>query len=426
MTIEVVDGAVHGAALIAWSKRTPPAASSSIVFVFTYLRAVAAEVVRPQCVGHVDDDVHSAADCSDDPLSAGPYDRGRVTDSRDVDSAIDRLDEALRAAGLTAVEPPSDVARIAELDEAVAPYAIPGELRRFWERVDAERVPVFTFPMIRGPGAALELLRGLRELGQTVPLVPPPLLLPLDYASHCHGVIELASEWSEGGTILEWGYDDFPLVARSVGDRIDVLAELLFEGRFERGDGFISLDHQAEQEKRRARLAASGPDRIYGDLRAIPIALESWPAHWLAASGVDLRDRMPRGATHTIAEIVAAANVGRVTGRIHGEVIRLVGIGANTLVVVDDGTRPLDVWCPAGTSPWGPVHRTSFEFEVTLEGRVGAPPDLDSGHEEIVGTHSPATWQPRRQPRARSSTGSTSIEPRPSRRTSGRSTRSDA
>ena len=36
VTIEVVDGAVHGAALIACENLAPPAASSSIVLVFTY------------------------------------------------------------------------------------------------------------------------------------------------------------------------------------------------------------------------------------------------------------------------------------------------------------------------------------------------------------------------------------------------------
>jgi hypothetical protein len=35
VTIDAVDGAVHGAALIAWSNRTPPAASSSMVGVET-------------------------------------------------------------------------------------------------------------------------------------------------------------------------------------------------------------------------------------------------------------------------------------------------------------------------------------------------------------------------------------------------------
>jgi hypothetical protein len=64
-------------------------------------------------------------------------------------------------------------------------------------------------------------------------------------------------------------------------------------------------------------------------------------------------------------------------------VTALVGSGEGALVVVDDGTRPLDVWCPSGTSPWGPIHRRRFEFEVTIEGLVGDPPDLDTGHAVI-------------------------------------------
>lgn len=302
---------------------------------------------------------------------------------RDIDPAIDRLDEALRAAGLAGLEPPNEMAAVAEVAEAVAPYAVPSELRRFWERVDAERIPVYTFPMVRGPGTALDLLGGLRELG-AVPSVPPPLLLPVDYASHCYGTIELGSEGNEGGTILEWGFDDLPLVSRSLGDRIAVLAELLLEGSFERGDGFLSLDHRAEQEKRRERLTASGPDPVYGDLHTIPSELESWPAHWLVASGIDLRDRIPRGATHTIAELVAAAESDPVTGRIHANVVRLVGIGTDVLVLVEDNTGCLDVSCPAGTSPWGPVHRRSFEFELTLEAAPEPPPDLDTPHAGIV------------------------------------------
>ena len=306
-----------------------------------------------------------------------------MASSLDIDSAIDRLDEALRTAGLAGVDPANDVAAVAELADAVAPYVLPAELRRFWERIDAERVPVYTFPMVRGPATALDLLSGLRELG-AVPSVPPPLLLPIDYASHCYGTIELGSKWNEGGTMLEWGFDDLPLVSSSLADRIDVLAELLVEGSFERGDGFLPLDHRAEQEKRRERLTSSGPDPVYGEEHAIPSELESWPAHWLAASGIDLRDRIARGATHTIAELVAAAETGPVTGRIHANVVRLVGIGSDVLVLVEDDTGRLDVWCPAGTSPWGPVHRRSFELELTLERAPEPPPDLDTPHAEIV------------------------------------------
>ncbi len=119
--------------------------------------------------------------------------------------------------------------------------------------------------------------------------------------------------------------DGLPIVSHSLADRIAVLAELVSEGLFERGDGYVVLDHRAEQEKRLASLDAFGPHPVYGELRAIPLELESWPAHWLEASGIDLADRIPRGATHTIAELVAAANRGPVTGRIHGTVIVLVG-----------------------------------------------------------------------------------------------------
>jgi hypothetical protein len=307
-----------------------------------------------------------------------------VTSPQDLDAALDRLDEALRAAGLAELQPPSDLAPIAEVSAAVAPYGLPAELRRLWERVDLEGVAVITFPKIGGPAEVLEHLRVLHEIGAPFPFALPPVMLPVDYASHCYGVVELESEWSEGGAILEWDLDEIPLVSRSVADRVDLVAELVSERSFERGEGYVVLDHQAEQEKRRARLDASAPHPVYGDLRAIPGALESWPAHWLAASGIDLHAREPLGATHTIAELLAAADTSSVVGRIHGEVIRLAGAGAGALVVLDDGTATLDVWCPAGTSPWGPVHRAQFELEVAIDRPVGAMPDLDVPHAEIT------------------------------------------
>ena len=302
----------------------------------------------------------------------------------DIDSAIDRLDEALRSGGVAGLEPPGDVGPVAEIAEAVAPYIVPDELRRFWERVDAERVHVHTFPKVGGPATALSQLRIVREVATPVPIGLPPILLPVDYASHCYGVVELGTEWDEGGSFLEFEFDDMPFVSRSVADWLDMIAELLSAGSFELHDGWAELDHPAVLANRLARLESSGPHPVYGDVRAIPSALESWPAHWLAACGVDLRDREPLGATHAIAELVDAADAGPVTGRIHAEVVRLVGSAAGALIVVDDGSGALDVWCPAGTSPWGPVHRLRFELEVTVEGPVGAMPDLDSQHAEIT------------------------------------------
>ena len=290
----------------------------------------------------------------------------------DIDVAIRHLDAALRAVDLPGLEPGSDVASIDAIATEVAPYVLPVELRRFWEQVDPEPIAVFTFPMLRGPANALELLRGLREIGGEPPLAPPPMLLPFDYASHCYGMIELGSEWSDGGTIIEFEFDALPLVAYSLADRVDLLAELLAGGHFERIDAYVSIDHRVEQERRSARLEAAGPHPVYGELRAVTPELESWPAHWLAASGIDLRDRVPLGATHSIAELVAAAEQGPGRGRVHALVVSLVGSSAGTWVCVDDGTASLEVWCPPGTSPWGPVHRQQFEFDVSIEGPVPA------------------------------------------------------
>jgi len=74
-------------------------------------------------------------------------------------------------------------------------------------------------------------------------------------------VIALGSEWSDGGTIFEFEFDALPVVASSLADRVDLLAELLAEGHFERVDVYVSIDHRVEQERRTARLDAAGPPR---------------------------------------------------------------------------------------------------------------------------------------------------------------------
>lgn len=301
-----------------------------------------------------------------------------------VDSAIERLDDALRAAGLAGLTPPADVAAIDEVADAVAPYSLPSELRRYWERVDPEGIEWFPFPRLTGPAEALAQLQLRREADVTIPIVPPTLLLPLDYASHCYGVIELASRWGDGGTIFEWDFDEATIVSHTVADRLDLLAELVSDDRLERLGDYISIDHDAEGERRPARLSASGPHALYGERSSVATALEAWPAHWLAASGVDLQSREPLGSTHTIAELIATAGRGRAIGRIHGKVTNLVGSAAGSLIVIDDGTTSLEVWCPAGASLWGPVHRTRQEVEVTIEGPVGPPADLASPHAEVT------------------------------------------
>ena len=296
-----------------------------------------------------------------------------------IDTAVDQLDDALRHAGLPPLEPATNDVSLDDMDEAVAPYELPPDVRRFWELVDPSSLAVRSFPDLIAPAAALKLQQAEVEHGVSVPHVPPPLLFRVGHAGLVSLSTELASTCGPGGTIFRWAFDEdgFRIVYSGLADLLGVIAELVSEGRVEHNGGFVFLPDGADEDKRLERMRQAGPHPVYGDADTIPSRLEEWPTHWLEASSVDLRDRVPLGATHTIDQLVEAASRAPASGRIAGTVTRLVGIGRDTVVLVDDGTRQVNVWCPAGTSPWGPVNKRRFEFEVTLEGPVPAPPELD-------------------------------------------------
>jgi len=275
----------------------------------------------------------------------------------EIDSAVDRLDDALRRAGLPPLERATDEVSLAEVDDAVAPYELPPDVRRFWELVDPSSLAVRTFPDLLAPAAALKLRQvELEEAAPGVATGPPPLLFTIAYASHVSLSVELASTSGPGGTIFRWDYTEpgFRVEYRTFADLLGVLTELVSENAAEHNGGFVFLPDGADEAKRLERLRRAGPHPLYGDAAEISGRLEEWPEHWLEASRIDLASRVPLGTTHTIDELVTAATAGPVTGRIAGTVTRLVGIGRDAVVLVDDGTRPVDVWCPAGTSPWAP------------------------------------------------------------------------
>jgi hypothetical protein len=301
-----------------------------------------------------------------------------------VDRTIDRLDDALRAAGFGELAPAADETFLEELEREIAPYSLPRDLRRLWERVQFSslRVRGYSLPEPCEPRDALDTHR-LNLDPQFFPLYGPPLLFPIARISGDQWSVELASRWSEGGVVFSHGDWTIRIEYPSLSDLLDVYAELLEEGRFVRANGYGALHREDEQERQQARLAAMLPHPLYGDGREISREPSEWPAHWLESAGIDLRDREPLGVTHTIAELVEASTKGPVRARIAGEVVRLVGSTAGVLAIVTDGTRALDVWCPAESSYWGPAMRQRFEFEVTVEEPIRPPPDVDTGHREV-------------------------------------------
>jgi hypothetical protein len=203
------------------------------------------------------------------------------------DRRIDRLDRALHAAGFEGLAPAVEAASLDELAREVAPYALPHDLRRFWERVDPSslRVHGHMLPEPRGPYAALETHRQNRDPA-FLPFYGPPLLFPFARISADQWSVELMSDWSTGGTVFSHDGESIRVEYPSLSDLLEVYAELLEEGRFvRRKTGYGSLDRDAEQERRQARLTAATLDPHYRDVRMFGLDPAGWPPHWLESAG---------------------------------------------------------------------------------------------------------------------------------------------
>ena len=272
-----------------------------------------------------------------------------------------------RQAGFDGLEPAADPAAVAQVNGELAPFALPPELRRLWERVDFRNVRVrgWSMPTPCDARIALETHRLNLDAGSF--LFGPPLLFPFARDGEEQWSIELAGGACAGGRVVAQPCSELRIVYPSVADLLEVYAELLEERRFGRNGDHGALDLDDERERQEARLRSTPLDGRCGDPRSVERDPTTWAAHWLESAGIDLRDREPLGATHTIAATLAE---GPAHARIAGEVVRLGGSAAGSLVAVDDGTGTIAVWCPAGTSPWGPAHRSRFEFEVGVRDGV--------------------------------------------------------
>lgn len=154
----------------------------------------------------------------------------------------------------------------------------------------------------------------------------------------------------------------------SVADLLDAFAEVIEAGAFERAaEGRIVLADEAERGARAARIHAAALHPALAGTSDITYDPSGWPDHWLRSADLDSRDRVPLGATHTIAEIKRAGIEGPAEGRIAGTVVRLAFLEGGYRVLIDDGTDTLEVWCPFDTTRWRLVQGRRFELAVRLE-----------------------------------------------------------
>jgi hypothetical protein len=174
-----------------------------------------------------------------------------------VDAAIDGLDDALDAAGFGRLTQARDPEPLVGLARDLAPYALPADLGRFWRRFELAslRVRGWRMPEPLDPGAAREIHR--QNLEEAPLLFGIPLLFPLARISGDQWSIELASAHCAGGMVVSHG-DVRPITVEypSFLDLVEVYAELLHEGRFERrSEGYGTFGREDERQK------TGAPDR---------------------------------------------------------------------------------------------------------------------------------------------------------------------
>jgi hypothetical protein len=300
-----------------------------------------------------------------------------------IDEALDRLAAAMTGAEVPLWHVPESHAPLAELERAIAPMRLPEEVRTFWRRVDADTLRAWPHPAFTTPELALAFWRIARD--QSAGLQPLALVAVGSEGQTCMSV-ELAVGDVDGGALFDWYVADiggFTRMFNRLSDWVHYVAALIEQGAYVRRDSDggpgLLIPGPAVQDAERPKPPEPGPDPVHGTSRYIGRDILDWPEHWQRANGLRAEDLELRGATHTVADLLALTPDVPLCATIGARVMSLADSGAWTRVRVDDGSGQLDVSCPYRTTLLGPTLGRWYEFDIVLPaGKVRTPPDPEA------------------------------------------------
>jgi hypothetical protein len=284
-----------------------------------------------------------------------------------IDEALDGLRDAMGAVGVPGWEASATLADLEEIEAELAPMRLPEAVRQFWTCVDARTLRVQPYPAFTTPGFALQSWRMARD---EFAAFQPLALVTIGYTSHACMSVELDVDDSAGGALFRWFVSDptgFTRCFDGIVEWVEHLARLVRDGRYTRRDG--------EQGPSLLLLDSDDADIMTPSPRSHPVHgtalhvggdIVEWPAHWQRANGLQPEQLRLRGATHTIAEVLASPPERELRGTIAGRVVNLMGVGGSTRVRVDDGTGRLDVACHPPATLLGPCIDRWYEFDVVV------------------------------------------------------------
>jgi len=300
-----------------------------------------------------------------------------------IDEALDRLAAAMTGAEVPLWHAPESHMPLAELEQAIAPMRLPEEVRTFWRRVDADTLRARPHPAFTTPELALAFWRMARD--QFADL-QPLALVAVGSEGQTRMSVELNVGDIDGGVLFDWYVADisgFTRMFNQLSDWVHYVAALIEQGAYVRRDSdrgpWLLIPDPALQDAQRPEPPEPGPDPVHGTTRYIERDILDWPEHWQRANGLGAEDLVLRGATHTVADLLALTPDVPLRATIGARVMSLAASGAWTRVRVDDGSGQLDVSCPYQTTLLGPTLGRWYEFDVVLPaGKVRTPPDPEA------------------------------------------------
>ena len=201
----------------------------------------------------------------------------------------------------------------------------------------------------------------------------PLALVQIAYESHQCMSAELDVGDRVGGALFEWNVVDGDFVRRfnGIAEWLTYVQRLIEAGNARRRDTrhgpyLLVPDPDRWAEERETRPV---PERhpFYGDETRVGRDILDWPEHWQRTAGLRPEHLALRGATHSIAELLATPPERPVQATILAQVVDLAGSSTWARARVDDGTGQLDVSCPEGTMLLGPRMFDWFEFDVVMD-----------------------------------------------------------
>jgi len=285
---------------------------------------------------------------------------------------VEAMDEYLEAVRSIDGPMPSLGAADEDLDlvaAGVAPLPLPEALRTMWKRFqDPQLMPYPEW------GTALERLESWRRERDEA-AVALPVLFPIgSFGFALLLCADLTAPPELGVPLWEHEYVDGEarLRHRSLAAYYRAAAEAVRTGLVEWSFGRAAIADQRAWDEVTSRW--NEEFAAHDDLGVEVVDTNSplaWPHRWQVAAGVDIELARPRGATTTIATLIAGRAVQQ-PATIVGRIIGLAGSHESRRVQFRDSTGEIAVWIAGRADPFSVgVMRAEVELDVMLLPSVG-------------------------------------------------------